>query len=532
MIKFTNVHYYPAAATLYASRADGGYQYPGQTYDARFRHVPGYDTCIGCHDQHSTKVKFDECSQCHQGVKDVEGARKIRMMSSATRDYDGDGDLTEGIHGELDGLRTKLLAAITGYGKEKKTPVCYDTNSLPVLVHRQRRRRHLQQRTRPRRPTAFASWTARLAKAAFNYQLSIKDPGNFAHNAKYVMELLYDSITDVNVALAAKVDMSKATRTDFGHFNGASEAARHWDANDKVDATCSRCHSGLVGVPLLPEVRRLDRGARQRQRPRLRHLPRELRHRVQGAGGRPDHLPERRRGQAPRQRQPLLELPRGREAKATIDAALKTAPRFLNVHYLPAGSTKLGVQAHLGYEYDGATYAGPLAHTGGTQCTSCHDPVATKHTFLIEDAFEARCKTCHADANGNPKAIRNKHKLDYDGDGNVTEPLADEIAGMGTKLLAAMQAKAGPTGLCYGPGAYPYFFKDSDMDGKPFCSTAEAVSANAFAAWTAELVKAAHNFQISRVEPGAWAHNFDYMAELLFDSTVALKGDGAGMTRP
>jgi hypothetical protein len=45
-------------------------------------------------------------------------------------------------------------------------------------------------------------------------------------------------------------------------------------------------------------------------------------------------------------------------------------------------------------------------------------------------------------------------------------------------------------------------------------------------------VKAAHNFQISRVEPGAWAHNFDYMAQLLFDSTMALKGDGAGMTRP
>src|SRR5262249_29836989 len=68
-----------------------------------------------------------------------------------------------------------------------------------------------------------------------------------AHNAKYIMELLYDSIADVNAALVTKVDMSKAVRTDFGHFNGASEAARHWDSNDKVDATCSSCHGASEG---------------------------------------------------------------------------------------------------------------------------------------------------------------------------------------------------------------------------------------------------------------------------------------------
>jgi predicted CXXCH cytochrome family protein len=532
MIKFTNVHYYPAAATLYASRADGGYQYPGQTYDARFRHVPGYDTCIGCHDQHSLKVKFDECSQCHQGVKDVEGARKIRMMSSLTRDYDGDGDLTEGIYGELDGLRTKLLLAITSYGKEKKTPVCYDVNSYPYWFI-DTNGDGMCSADEAKATNGFASWTARLAKAAYNYQLSIKDPGNFAHNAKYVMELLYDSITDVNVALTAKVDLSKATRTDFGHFNGASEAARHWDANDKVDATCSRCHAGSSGFLFYQKY-----GVSIEVPDSANGLDCFTCHETFGTEYKVRAIaqttfPSGVVAKLPGYDNTCSSCHAGREAKATIDAALKAgAPRFINVHYLPAGSTKLGVQVHLGYEYDGMTYAGPLMHTGGTQCTSCHDPVSSKHTFLIEDSFDARCKTCHADANGDAKAIRNKHKADYDGDGNVTEPLADEIAGMAAKLLAAMQAKAGPGGLCYGPGAYPYFFKDSDMDGKPICSAAEAVAANAFAAWTADLVKASHNYQISRVEPGAWAHNFDYMGQLLYDSTVALKGDGAGMTRP
>jgi hypothetical protein len=527
MLKFTNVHYFPAAATLFASRAGGGYQYAGETYDARFRHVPGLDKCTGCHDQHSLKVKFDLCATCHQGVTDRDSARKIRMMSSATRDYDGDGDLAEGIYGELDGLRTKLLAAIVGYGTEHKTPVCYDTNSYPYwFVDKDGDGKCSADEAKA--ANGFASWTARLARAAYNYQLSVKDPGNFAHNAKYIIELLFDSVTDVNRALSAKVDMTKAVRTDFGHFDGTSEAARHWDANEKVDATCSRCHAGSSGFVFYQTY-----GVSTEVPDSANGLDCATCHQTFGT-----EFAVRNIAQTTFPSGVTLKLMgndnlcsschAGRESKATIDAALKAgAPKFVNVHYLPAGSTKLGSQAHLGYEYDGSMYAGPLMHTGGTQCTSCHDPVATKHTFAITDAFDTRCKTCHADANGNPKAIRNKHKVDYDGDGNVTEPLAEEINGMAAKLLAAMQTKAP---LCYGPGLYPYFFKDTDMDGK--CSAAETVATNGFAAWTAELVKAAHNYQISRVEPGAWAHNFDYMAQLLYDSTVAMRGDGAGMTRP
>jgi hypothetical protein len=156
--------------------------------------------------------------------------------------------------------------------------------------------------------------------------------------------------------------------------------------------------------------------------------------------------------------------------------------------------------------------------------------VASKHTFRIADAWEARCRTCHADANGDPRAIRVRHLADYDGDGNGREPLADEIAGLATRLLVAMQGRAGS--LCYGPGAYPYFFKDADLDHKPLCSPAEAVSSNAFSAWTPDLVKAAHNFQIAQTEPGAWAHNFDYMAQLLIDSAAALGADVTTVPRP
>src|SRR4029079_8369596 len=94
---------------------------------------------------------------------------------------------------------------------------------------------------------AFKSWTARLVRATYNVQLASKDPGAFAHNAKYVIELLHDAAQNLNAGLVAKVDMSKAVRHDLGHVNGASEAARHWDSGEMVDATCSGCHGGQDG---------------------------------------------------------------------------------------------------------------------------------------------------------------------------------------------------------------------------------------------------------------------------------------------
>jgi hypothetical protein len=72
--------------------------------------VDGVNTCIGCHDPHSTKIRFDVCSGCHAGVNSVDDAHKIRMMSSVGIDYDGDGNTTESLSDEIDGLAARLLA--------------------------------------------------------------------------------------------------------------------------------------------------------------------------------------------------------------------------------------------------------------------------------------------------------------------------------------------------------------------------------------------------------------------------------------
>ena len=530
-LNFQNIHFFPAAATLFAGRAKGGYQYAGQVYDVRFRHVDGYDTCIGCHDPHTTRVKFDACAGCHTGVTDVGGAHQIRMMSSVGIDYDGDGNTSEGIYDELVGLRDKLGTAIRTYGSEHDAPICYSANSYPYWFVDGNRDGSCST-AEAVTSNAFASWTPRLLRATYNFQMASKDPGAFAHNAKYIIELLFDATTDVNGALVAKVDMRKATRTDFGHFNGASEAARHWDQAEAVDATCSSCHGGQDGFrfaaqyhtgQVLPETANGLECGTCHDKPgtdftAIIAVPSVT-------------FPSGVTRQEPGRDNVCESCHRGRESKSTVDAAIAAGkPTFKNVHYLPAGAVKLGSAVHVGYEYDGKTYVGPLTHVGGTQCTSCHDPAASHHTFKITDAWNTTCRNCHADANGDPKNIRLIRTVDYDGDGSNTEPLAGEIDGLAARTLAAMQAVAAAPGLCYAEATYPYYFKDTN--GDKTCSAAEAVASNGFSAWTAGLSKAAFNYQLSRKEPGAWAHNFDYMAQLLYDSTADLGGDVSKLRRP
>ncbi|WP_224248013.1 Ig-like domain-containing protein [Hyalangium gracile] len=526
---FTNIHYYPAAATLFASQAAGGYQYAGQVYDTRFRHVPNFDKCHECHDPHTSRVRWDACATCHPGVTDVTQAWNIRQIASRNQDYDGDNNRTEGIYFEIQGLRARLLAAIQRYGAERAQPVCpgdaypywfRDTNGDGVCSAAE-----------AVATNAFSNWTPRLQKAAYNYQLSRVDPGAFAHNAKYILQLLHDSTQAVNGALAVPFDTSLLVRNDPGHFNGASKAARNWDSSETVQASCSRCHSGAQGYRFFVQY-----GVGQQVPETANGLECFTCH----ESFEPDYdvfvpaktwLPDGTTVNLPGQDNLCANCHIGRASKATIDTALAGGgtPRFQNVHYMPAAGTREGTLAKAGYEYANKTYAGRLTHMGGVQCTSCHVPGKSQHTFRVADVWNERCETCHADESAAGE-IRLVHLLDYDGDGNTTEPLSAEVDGMAARLLAAMR-QVTANGLCYNGDVNPYFFKDTDRNGT--CSAAEAVSSNGFAPFTPALVKAAHNYQLSRKDPGAWAHNFNYVGQLLFDSVEDLTGGTpTNMLRP
>jgi hypothetical protein len=176
---FANIHYFAAGATLFGDEVQGAYQYEGKDYAGRNEHVEPYSNCVQCHSTHMLEVKGEECSTCHAGMEEL---ADIRMDST---DYDGDGDTDEGIAGELETMTEALYVAIQEYANatEGVSGIEYDAHSYPYFFDDAGER--------------YATWTPRLLRAAYNYQYAHKDPGAFAHNPEYLLQVLYDSIEDV-----------------------------------------------------------------------------------------------------------------------------------------------------------------------------------------------------------------------------------------------------------------------------------------------------------------------------------------------
>ncbi len=244
---FVNIHYFAAAATLYGTQTKGGYEYAGKAYDYKNSHVDGYDTCVGCHNPHTLQLKIDECAVCHEGVTSPDDLKNVRMPSSVS-DYDGDGDVTEGVAAEIEGLQAMLMTAIQSYGKDVAgTAVGYSAAAYPYFFADPNADGTLDE-AEAVFDNAYKAWTGRLLRAAYNYQTSVKDPGAFAHGGKYIIQLLYDFIEDLNTVLATPVDLTTANRLDAGHFAGSQMAFRDWDDAGEVPYSCVKCHTA-DGLP-------------------------------------------------------------------------------------------------------------------------------------------------------------------------------------------------------------------------------------------------------------------------------------------
>ncbi|MCC5956700.1 MAG: polyheme membrane-associated cytochrome C [Natronohydrobacter sp.] len=202
-LAFVNIHYAASAATMLGAEARPGYQYAGRSYAGRFMHVPSADTCVACHEPHSTAVETDGCLACHRGV---DALRDIRTQH---RDFAGTGDRSGGIHSEIIALQGQLLDAIRLYAAEiAGTPIAY-ASSFPYFFADPSGTGELtpDQITRDNR---YQSWTPRLLKAAYNYQVAAKDPGGYVHNPRYMLQILHDSLADL--AGVTGLDVSHISR--------------------------------------------------------------------------------------------------------------------------------------------------------------------------------------------------------------------------------------------------------------------------------------------------------------------------------
>jgi hypothetical protein len=59
-------------------------------------------------------------------------------------------------------------------------------------------------------PNRYQSWTPRLLKAAYNYQVAAKDRGGYVHNPAYLLQLLHDSLQSLSERV--KIDTSGLQR--------------------------------------------------------------------------------------------------------------------------------------------------------------------------------------------------------------------------------------------------------------------------------------------------------------------------------
>jgi hypothetical protein len=216
-LKFINDHYLAAGATLFGGDGHKAFEYidgngatglasspnttnaiPVQTYaPAHFHATASGPKCVGCHMQttglvdlggHSFMMVNDAgtlnnaiCTNCHGVIADFDTFR----MPSNTFDYDGDGNNTEGINQELDGLKAELIQFLASMG------VFYNPDTYPYF-HR------VSTKASQGSSTGYSNWTQSQLKAAFNLNTFFKEPGAFAHNGKYAAETLIDGIADLS----------------------------------------------------------------------------------------------------------------------------------------------------------------------------------------------------------------------------------------------------------------------------------------------------------------------------------------------
>ncbi|MGJ8588316.1 MAG: cytochrome c3 family protein [Yoonia sp.] len=197
-LRFINPHYATAAATWLGGYGRAGFQYEDRTYSGRFFHARPVASCNSCHEPHTLEVAFEPCLTCHE----ANSPQDIRI---ARQSYDGSGDTSVGIRSDIMSNAGTLLDMIEGYSRDVVgAPVIYDGTRYPYFFADANGDGVID--VADGAPVAYASWTPRSLRTAFNWKLVTADPGNYAHNPQYTLELLYDSIDDLSAPLGVEME--------------------------------------------------------------------------------------------------------------------------------------------------------------------------------------------------------------------------------------------------------------------------------------------------------------------------------------
>jgi len=532
---FLNIHYYAAAATLFGTESNAGYEYGLNSYIPRNTfpsHPDDFSTCEGCHmtnaedgENHTWNPSLAACQSCHGG--------------SSFETLDGTPSQS---YNNLQTLIPDLYAAIQAYADGTiGTPIVYNPDRYPYWFDDMGER--------------YTSFDAKLLAGAYNYQVLLKDPAGFVHNGSYLQQISYDSIQDLGGSTTIAVigrgdltldgsDIAMASKTQqwqlSGHADADSEVFRHWDEDLSVSDSCSRCHNtngfgefamgqmttsqlplSTVGCTSCHNMFNLFGNAETRWDDLATNPALE-----------PVEFPSGDTATFNNSSNVCLGCHQGRSSGNDVDNAtpngendpLYDSYSFINIHYYAAGATFFGSDVGGGYEYEGETYRGVNPWGVHTQlmgaehlvdCVGCHmnadDAEPEKHTFLPK---VADCSSCHPGSTF--PTLANSPSNNF-----------EDIEVLTTELLAAIEAYADGGGLPkvspvqYDPSAYPYWFRA----GVP------AIYPNRYLDFDFDMLTAAYNYQVALKDPGGYIHNGIYIKQLLHDSIVAMGGTPS-ITRP
>jgi hypothetical protein len=392
-------------------------------------------------------------------------------------------------------------------------------------------------------------------KAAYNFQVVLKDPNGFIHNGTYLRQLIQDSVEDLGGAVSIPApgrdgwDGDNALKSEqwhtSGHGDSTGEPFHHWDSDGEVEVGCAKCHSspgfsefvadGVVAAPVpagtLVECTACHLDANLFADPATKYddtlaFP-ELE---------PVEFPSTDTQTLGNASNICMTCHQGRASGVSVESPTPNSVvqtpidypsyNFVNRHYYAEAAILFGADVNAAYEYPALSYAGQNTfpgHGGGlNDCLACHMRGIADHHFKPQ---LGNCSICHLGMEdfedlGLPFGAVN---VDYDGDG-TPESFQGELDGMKDTLQAKIYAYANgnpafhlpnDSPVVYGPGSYPYWFKDTNGNGE--LDEDEATSANGYKDFDINMLRAAFNFH-SAQDPGSDIHNHVYVMQTIYDS--------------
>ncbi len=190
-LAFVNTHSI-SGATAFGAEVQAAYEYAGKSYQGRYMRAELYFGCTDCHEKHSLEIEFDSCRECHTSAR--EHPFDVRVDST---DFDGDGNIHEGIAHEVEAMAAALYEAIQEYAEEVAgRAIAFDVGSHPYFfVDSDGDGAADAEETV--RANQYNAWTPRLLRAAYNLNYVYHDPGAYAHNSDYTLQVLFDSLEDI-----------------------------------------------------------------------------------------------------------------------------------------------------------------------------------------------------------------------------------------------------------------------------------------------------------------------------------------------